>query len=157
LRRVDAFRRVLRSRRYFVEPDDYWRRYRARTSPLVRAINAPRRLLKRWPRLNDVQWHIRMALRGGVHEDRFWAEYATHYDPSFSIAPVDVAMRFAFEAEPRACFARTGQLPFGAHRWQRFDRAFYEPYLLHEGLGSGMHVPGAAAPMTNLHRRVAHQ
>jgi hypothetical protein len=42
-------------------------------------------------------------------------------------------MRFAFEAEPRKCFERIGrQMPFGAHRWQKFDREFYEPYLLCE-------------------------
>jgi hypothetical protein len=48
-----------------------------------------------------------------------------------------VALRFAFEAEPRRCFERIGrQMPFGAHRWQKFDRAFYEPSLLRQGLGS---------------------
>jgi hypothetical protein len=50
-------------------------------------------------------------------------------------------MRFAFEAEPRRCFERIGnRLPFGAHRWQKFDRAFYEPYLLHHGPGSEVRV-----------------
>jgi len=40
-------------------------------------------------------------------------------------------MRFAFEAEPRRSFHRVGrQLPFGAHRWQKFDREFYEPFLV---------------------------
>ena len=137
LRRVRSFLRVLDSRAYFVDPEEYWRRYTARTGPLLRLFNTPRKYLKRIVRLNDVRWHVRWALRGNVHEDRFWAEYATHYDPAFRIAPVDVAMRFAFEAEPRACYERIGrQLPFGAHRWQKFDRAFYEPWLLHEGPGS---------------------
>jgi hypothetical protein len=137
LRRVRSFLRVLDSRQYFVDPDDYWHRYAARTRGLTRLLNTPRRYLKRLVPLNDVRWHIRWALRGDVHEDRFWSEYATHYDPDFRIAPVDVAMRFAFEAEPRKCFEHIGhRMPFGAHRWQKFDRAFYEPYLLHEGPGS---------------------
>jgi hypothetical protein len=137
LRRVRSFLRVLDSRTYFVEPDQYWTRYASRTPPLVRALNTPRKLLKRVRLFNDVHWHVRWALRGDVHEDRFWSEYATHYDPSFRIAPVDVAMRFAFEAEPRACSTRIGgQLPFGAHRWTRFDRPFFEPYLLTSGPGS---------------------
>jgi hypothetical protein len=117
LRRVRSFLRVLDSPRYFVDPSAF--------------ASRPRRILKRFLPFNDVHWHIRLARRGGVHEDRFWAEYARHYDPAFRIAPVEVALRFAFEAEPRRCFERIGrQMPFGCHRWQRFDGAFYEPYLL---------------------------
>jgi hypothetical protein len=137
LRRVRSFLRVLESKAYFVDPDEYWRRYCARSGPLARAVNWPRKYVKRLGWFNDVGWHVKWAVHGDVHEDRFWAEYATHYDPDFKIAPVDVAMRFAFEAEPRKCFERIGsRMPFGAHRWQKFDRAFYEPYLLHHGPGS---------------------
>ena len=139
LRRVRSFIEVLRSRRYFVEPEEYWRRYAARTGPVIRLLNTPRKYLKRLAAFNDVRWHVRWALRGGVHEDRFWAEYATYYHPGFRIAPVDVAMRFAFEAEPRRCFEKVGrQQPFGAHRWYKYDRAFYEPWLLQQGPGSGL-------------------
>ena len=137
LRRVDSFLRVLTSRRYCVEPDEYWQKYAARTGRFTRLLNTPRKYLKRLVSFNGVRWHVRSALRGNVHEDRFWAECATHYDPDFRIAPVDVAMRFAFEAEPRTCFERIGgQMPFGAHRWRQFDRAFYTPSLLRHGLGS---------------------
>jgi hypothetical protein len=137
LRRVRSFLRVLDSRAYFVDPDEDWRRFRERSGALACAFNWPRKFVKRLGWFNDVQWHVKWAVHGDVHEDRFWAEYATHYDPTFRIAPVDVAMRFAFEAEPRRCFERIGRrMPFGAHRWQKFDRSFYEPYLLHEGPGS---------------------
>jgi hypothetical protein len=159
LRRVSSFLRVLQSRRYFIEPEEYWRQYAARTTPVVRYLNAPRRVLKHVRAFNDIHWHIRWALRGSVHEDRFWAEYAMHYDPSFRIAPVDVAKRFAFEAAPRACYEQIGrQLPLGAHRWQTFDRAFYEPYLLRTGLGSGLssQLPNLN-PMSSPTLGVAHQ
>lgn len=137
LRRVSSFFRVLTSRRYFVDPDEYWRSYEARSGHLTCLLNTPRKYIKRLLPFNGVRWHVRSALRGNVHEDRFWAEYATHYHPDFRIAPVDVAMRFAFEAEPRKCSERIGgQMPFGAHRWQRFDRAFFAPLLLRHGLGS---------------------
>jgi hypothetical protein len=139
LRRVSSFLRVLSSQEYFVDPDEYWRRYAARSGPIQRLLNMPRKFLKRLTAFNDVRWHVRWALRDDVHEDRFWSEFATKYEPSFRIAPVDVAMRFAFEAEPRACFERIGRrMPFGAHRWQRFDRSFFEPYLLHDGPGSAV-------------------
>jgi hypothetical protein len=160
LRRVRSFLRVLDSRRYFVEPDEYWRRYAARTPPLLRWVNTPRKYLKRLTLFNDIHWHVRWAIRGDVHEDRFWAEYAHHYDPEFTIAPVPVALRFAFEAEPRRSFERLGgQLPFGAHRWQRFDRKFYEPWLITQGLGSGVRrrdVPDTAAD-AGTESSVAHQ
>ncbi len=137
LRRVRSFLRVLDSRTYFVDPGQYWAHYAARTPPVQRVLNTPRRLLKRVRAFNDIHWHVRWALRGDVHEDRFWSEYANHYDPAFRIAPVDVAMRFAFEAEPRACAARLGgELPFGAHRWTRYDRQFFEPWLLTSGPAS---------------------
>jgi hypothetical protein len=152
LRRIRSFLRVLDSRRYFQDPDEYWRRYVARTGGLTRLLNSPRKYLKRLLPLNDVRWHIRWALHGDVHEDRFWSEYATYYDPSFRIAPVDVAMRFAFEAEPRKCFERIGhQMPFGAHRWQKFDREFYEPYLLYETSGSPVALPSGGRRHSELH------
>ena len=141
LRRVSSFMRVLESRRHWLDPEEYWRAYAARTGPFRRALNLPRRYLKRVGALNGIRWHIRWSLKGGVHEDRFWAEFATHYDPAFRIAPVEEAMQFAVEAEPRRCCARIGGLPFGAHRWATFDRAFFEPYLLTTGPGSLVH-PG---------------
>lgn len=146
LRRVRGFLRVLASKVLFVDPEEYWRRYCARTSALSQAFNWPRRHVKRLGWFNDVRWHVRWAVHGDVHEDRFWAEYATHYDPAFRIAPVDVAMRFAFEAEPRRCFERIGRMPFGAHRWPTFDRAFYEPHLLRHGPGSEVRLHAARAP-----------
>jgi len=146
LRRVRSFLRVLDSKAYFIDPDEYWHRYRQRSSALACAINWPRKYVKRLGWFNDVGWHVKWAVHGDVHEDRFWAEYATHYDPTFRIAPVDVAMRFAFEAEPRRCFEGIGRrMPFGAHRWQKFDRSFYEPYLLHHGPGSDVRVDSARA------------
>jgi hypothetical protein len=157
LRRVRSFLRVLDSKRYFVDPDEYWQRYAARTPAPQRWLNVPRKYLKRMTVFNDVHWHVRWAIRGDVHEDRFWAEYARHYDPGFTIAPVDVALKFAFEAEPRRSFERLGgQLPFGAHRWQRFDRQFYEPYLITQGLGSGVRLRDGAAAGAAAEPGVAH-
>ncbi|HEV8318996.1 MAG TPA: DUF5672 family protein [Vicinamibacterales bacterium] len=137
LRRVRSCLRVIQSREYFVHPDEYWQRYCEHASKLQRLVNWPRKLLKRFRCFNDVKWHLRRAFRGGVGEDRFWTEYAPHYDPDFRIAPVDVALRFGFEDAPRECFERTGgRLPFGCHRWHEVDRDFYAPYLLKHGPGS---------------------
>ena len=137
LRRVRSCLRVIQSREYFVDPDEYWRRYCARTSKLQQAVNWPRKLLKRVRYFNDVRWHMRWVLRDSGREDQFWREHASHYDSTFRIAPADVALRFAFEAAPRQSFDSIGgRLPFGCHLWHESDRDFYAPYLLKHGAGS---------------------
>lgn len=66
-------------------------------------------------------------------EDCFWSDRAVLFDPKFTIAPVDVALKFAFECAPQYCFERNHRmLPFGAHAWEKWDRTFWEPYLLTE-------------------------
>jgi hypothetical protein len=148
LRRVRSFLRVLNSTRYFVEPDEWWRRYSARLTRSQRLLNIPRKYLKRLHVFNDVRRHVQIVKRDKVNEDRFYTEYAAHYAPGFRIPPVDVGLRFAFEAEPRRSYERLGrQLPFGAHRWEHFDRAFYEPFLLTSGPGSEVVVDGSDVPM----------
>lgn len=59
-------------------------------------------------------------------EDYFWSFEAKNYKPDFNIAPVEQALQFAFETDPRYCFERThGQLPFGCHAWGKWDRQFW--------------------------------
>jgi len=44
---------------------------------------------------------------------------------------VEEGLRFAFEGAPRMCFELNQQkLPFGCHAWAKFDRSFWEPYLI---------------------------
>jgi hypothetical protein len=96
-----------------------------------------RQFLSRVLPRRDVPGHIRRAVRGHITEDQFWSEYAIHYHPEFRVAPVDAALRFAFEADPRSAFERTGgKMPFGARRWAATDRSFYQASLLRHGLGS---------------------
>jgi len=65
------------------------------------------------------------------NDDTFWANRATHYYADFKIASLDVALRFAFECVPKYCFEITGHtLPFGCHAWARYDRKFWESYIL---------------------------
>ena len=65
------------------------------------------------------------------NEDHFWANRATHYFPKFRVAPLEIAIKFAFECVPRYCYQLNGkQLPFGCHAWNRYDREFWEPFLM---------------------------
>ncbi|HID52620.1 MAG TPA: hypothetical protein EYP41_11365 [Anaerolineae bacterium] len=127
LRKVESCLKVLRSPRYAIDPDDYGRRL-PNDSLINRLANYPRKYLKHLHYFNNVQREI---ARFRQNEDLFWSWRATHYYPDFRIAPVDVAMRFAFEGAPRLCYREIGgKLPFGCHAWPKYDRAFWEPYLL---------------------------
>jgi hypothetical protein len=131
LRRIEAFLRVFRSRRLALPPDEYWRRSIAGKGAAARVLHFPRRLLKHVRRFNGIEYQIASALRDGLAEDNFISEFATAFDPSFRIASLEQALRFAFDNAPGRCFRLSNErLPFGAHAWQRWERTFWEPYLL---------------------------
>ena len=98
----------------------YWRRVRR----LMLGINWLRRFL---PPIS-AEAHLRKYYSG--NEDVFWGVHAAKVDPSFRVAPVGEAIRFAFESDPSGCYERSGrQLPFGCHAWTRYDRPFWEKVL----------------------------
>ena len=46
------------------------------------------------------------------------------------IAPVEVGLKFAFEAHPRYCFEKNmNKLPFGAHAWDKWDSDFWKNWI----------------------------
>ncbi len=66
-----------------------------------------------------------------VAEDVFWA---SSLSKEFYVAPVEIALQFAFEAEVRMSYKLLGErLPFGCHAWEKFDFAFFKDYLCNEG------------------------
>jgi hypothetical protein len=139
LRRINAFLSVLKSRTYWMEPDEYWHSHWSHRPWLTRSLNRPRKTLKRLRTFNSARWETRRWLRGGsnttrtlgLNEDFFWSFEAARYEPSFAVASVEQALRFAFEANPRICLELNGgKLPFGCHAWAKYDREFWEPHLL---------------------------
>ncbi len=65
--------------------------------------------------------------------DIFWSDKAKDFLPGFTVGTLEQGLAFSFEMEPRRCLERTGgKMPFGCHAWGRYDRAFWEPYLLPE-------------------------
>jgi hypothetical protein len=82
-------------------------------------------------RFNNVRFDIAQYMVDRENNDTFIANRSTHYYPEFKIASLETALRFSFECVPRYCFELTGRtLPFGCHAWPKYDRAFWEPYLL---------------------------
>jgi hypothetical protein len=128
LRKVDSHLKVIHSRRFQEPPDQYWERFASGKPPRVRYANVWRKYLKRLRMFNGARWQMR---RSGANEDYFWSDQATHFYPEFKVASFQEGLRFAFEVAPRLCFELNGgRLPFGCHAWPRYDRAFWEPYLL---------------------------
>lgn len=130
LRKVSSCLKVLNSTKLTIEPAQYWEKYCAKRSRLTQLVNLPRKYLKQLSVFNNV---TREIAHFHDNEDRFWGTRATHYYPDFKIAPIDVALQFAFEGAPRDCYAKNEHtLPFGCHAWPKYDRSFWEPYLLQD-------------------------
>ena len=107
------------------------------------------RYLQSWPKLrtgvcwlktwlhrcgykNTVRWYIREFSKDPhMHEDIFWSIEVPRYFPDFSIPTPQKALPFSFECAPSYCFQHNKErLPFGCHAWAKWDRTFWEPYLL---------------------------
>jgi hypothetical protein len=128
LRKTDSFLKVFNSNRLYRNP----------FAPIISAIRYGKSLRKYGsilkfflycqPKYNGVRFEMDTYSQ---NEDHFWANRARHYYSGFKVAPVDVALEFAFECVPGYCYELNGQhLPFGCHAWNKYDRAFWEPFLI---------------------------
>lgn len=128
LRKIESFLKVIYSSRYMVEPSKYWEKFCASRSRFNQLVNLPRKYVKYLRAFNSARWHMRRYRR---NDDYFWSNEARKYFPAFEVASLDTALSFAFEVAPRLCFElNSRKLPFGCHAWHRYDREFWEPYLL---------------------------
>jgi len=51
------------------------------------------------------------------------------------VKTAEIAVSFSFEVGPRYCFEKNNKmLPFSCHAWAKYDRKFWEPYLLKESV-----------------------
>lgn len=129
LRKISSFLKFINSPRYWLEPAKYWETYYASRPKYIQFLNLPKKFLKHLKFFNSARWEMSKYNLPG--EERFVANRATHYYPEFKFPPVETALRFAFECVPRYCFELNKyNLPFGCHAWHKYDRDFWEPYLL---------------------------
>jgi hypothetical protein len=146
LLKVEAALKVIYNR-YRQEPWSYWKdmfsrngrrmdptirvlRFLSRYFPTARLVNAP---LRDWEEMQNPSQYNR-------NNDIFWSNKAVQFLPEFKVATFEEGLRFGFEAAPRECFEMNGKrMPFGCHAWARYDREFWEPYLLAHGDELGAH------------------
>jgi len=135
--RVAAALQVLHER-FRIEPEKFWEeRFAGFFKGLLALLRHPRRLTPQWLRnsfTRPLQKRLQRLDKMEVlvrNNDLFWSYRAVEYVPGFRIADWRTGLRFAFEACPRQCFELNDRkLPFGCHAWAKYDRAFWEPYLL---------------------------
>jgi hypothetical protein len=100
-------------------------------SRLSRFMREMKTALHRRGYKNNVRRRARQLADVNYHEDYFWAYEAHRYVGSFRIPSPLEALDFAFETAPRYCLAaNSGRMPFGCHAWAKYDRAFWEPFLI---------------------------
>jgi hypothetical protein len=80
---------------------------------------------------NNLRWLLRQLEANPYNEDLFWAFHAQKLVSPYRIPTPQEAVAFSFEMAPRFCFQQNSErLPFGCHAWPKYDREFWEPYLL---------------------------
>lgn len=78
--------------------------------------------LKKVPLINHTIAYENFIIRN----DLFWGVCAPTIVDDFDVPEVDIAIKFAFETVPRRCLEiNHGNLPFGCHAWERYDRDFW--------------------------------
>jgi hypothetical protein len=126
--KIESFLKIFYSKKYQVEPSHYWQLAKCQRSYWRQLQSVSKAYLKYLTIFNGARWELRSAQ---TNDDAFWANRASHYNPQFRIAPLQTALKFAFECVPRYCFELNNHsLPFGCHAWAKYDRQFWEPYLL---------------------------
>ena len=129
LRRVDSFLRVLTADKGLARRcADRWRDHCRNLTPAAYLRDLPKRFLRACGYHNGARWLLEHYPDG---EDVFWSHDAPLICPEFRVAPRESALRFAFERDPAHSLTLTnGQMPFGCHAWERYDRSFWDPFLL---------------------------
>jgi hypothetical protein len=104
-------------------------------APIIGVGNSGFSLLRLDPLRNYSPSTKLAAKKWTGHCDIFWSFTLPRFEPTFRIAPVMEAVRFAWESQPRRCMAMTGgPLPFGIHAWFKYDLEFLRSYLEDTGV-----------------------
>ncbi|MCG9900449.1 MAG: hypothetical protein MH132_10640 [Hydrotalea sp.] len=63
------------------------------------------------------------------NEDYFFSFYINSYNPFYRVAPLDIALDFAFDENPQEAFSlNSNKLPMACHAWPKYY-SFWEQYI----------------------------
>lgn len=87
--------------------------------------------------LRCVESFIRVLKENNFYEQEKKNEdviFSSVVSENFKIAPLEVALEFAFETHVKKCYEMNDhKLPFGCHAWWRYDLKFWKPYIEYFG------------------------
>jgi hypothetical protein len=133
LRKVSAFLKVIYSKRR-ISSEEAWRIGCGWRPKSQRLYLQPIRYLMKLEGFNRARWARVLQTwpsKTYKNEDKFWANYAQIIYPNFKISNANVGLKFGFDDAPRYCYKKNNeQLPFGCHGWHKYDREFWEPFLI---------------------------
>lgn len=135
LLRVDSAMKAL-TNRYLMKPTTYWFDLFTSHAPacLIAGLGKLEAKFPNWRMVGTLmrEWReMEDPASVNRHNDVFWADMAVMYEPGFKVASLEDGLKFAFEVSPRTCLEMNGgEMPFGCHAWARYDRAFWEPFLV---------------------------
>jgi hypothetical protein len=102
-----------------------------KTHSLLKARKALRDLAKNTPMGNNPFLFVNDY---PAQEDIFWGIGIKRHLEWFKVAPIDEAIKFSFEVQPKLLYDMNNQeLPFGCHAWWRYDLEFWRPFIESEG------------------------
>ena len=82
-----------------------------------------------------------------AQEDIFWGICIKRNFEWFKVAPIDEAIKFSFEVQPKLLYEMNNrELPFGCHAWWRYDFEFWRPFIESEGYS----LPPTAEPIAQV-------
>lgn len=77
-------------------------------------------------------YELAVGVNREIHEDTIWCIYVPQFI-DYKVAPAGEALKFAFEANPSLLYKmNNGELPFGCHAWERYETAFWQPFIKFE-------------------------
>jgi hypothetical protein len=136
LRKISSFRDVFDSEKKWSNSEGWWRQSYASESWRRRLVNQSKYILKKMRYTDNVSGWLKILTSPVFspvlnNEDIFWGLDAPFFKRDFRVAPLDVALSFAFENDPQYCFETNARrLPFGCHAWAKSDKAFWQQYLI---------------------------
>lgn len=125
LRRVDTALKALHRFSFLDKdrPKEDWRFWKNRGDPLRGLLSMTKSCT-----ISNNSFHLFNDFQG--NEDVFWGEHINRNFNWFNVAPVEQALKFSFEVNPKILFTENNdRLPFGCHAWWKYDFDFWLPHI----------------------------
>lgn len=128
LRKVSTHLKLLNSFSFITPPGlRWWQERMAEKRKGLKLIRSLAGFLLDISIRNNTFWVFNSAR---INEDQFWCLHVAKSFSWYKVAPVEEAVKFSFEMQPRRLFELNSRnLPFGCHKWWKFGFDFWLPHI----------------------------